>query len=445
MTARWRGHSHPELYDMINTGPGAGASDAQTQYWTGLTEELAQVDANLNKALTELKATWEGPASQGADSSLTPLQRWADDAQGGSRVMRISTEDQAEYVSTARAEMPKPVPVTTPEPSGWQMVTAGAAALTGNPGPAAMVALQAGDHERQEAASDAAAQKAVDTMHTYESSSTFNRNTLGTFVAPPDVVIDTPPPRGETGTSGGVIGGWASRDLAYSGSTTQTSGSIQTPPNPGGGGGGGTPPPNPGGGGQPPTAGNPPVGSLPRGGDGTDPSNVVPVPTPPPPPTPGPPPTFGGGPGPITGGPNWGNDHANLLPNNPFLTGDSSGKPGSGPPGGRGVPGVGGLPGGVDADGGRSAAQLGRGAGALGIPGGEGVLGRGGPAGTVGAAGRGGGSLGGGPMGAGGGANGDEDDEHFSPDYLLETTDVFGDERMVSPAVIGENPNVDEK
>jgi hypothetical protein len=84
--------------------------------------------------------------------------------------------------------------------------------------------------------------------------------------------------------------------------------------------------------------------------------------------------------------------------------------------------------------------------GALPSGGGDGVIGgRGGQHGGAGAGGRGGAGMSGGPMGAGGRANGDEDDEHFSPDYLLETTDVFGDDRMVSPAVIGENPNVEEK
>jgi hypothetical protein len=48
-------------------------------------------------------------------------------------------------------------------------------------------------------------------------------------------------------------------------------------------------------------------------------------------------------------------------------------------------------------------------------------------------------------MVAGGRSQGEDDDEHFSPDYLLETADVFGDSRMVSPAVIGESPDPAEK
>ncbi|MFD1048016.1 hypothetical protein ACFQ1S_21985 [Kibdelosporangium lantanae] len=35
---------------------------------------------------------------------------------------------------------------------------------------------------------------------------------------------------------------------------------------------------------------------------------------------------------------------------------------------------------------------------------------------------------------------GEDDQEHETPSYLLETEDVFGDERMVAPPVIGERP-----
>jgi hypothetical protein len=84
-------------------------------------------------------------------------------------------------------------------------------------------------------------------------------------------------------------------------------------------------------------------------------------------------------------------------------------------------------------DGERVPSQLGRG-GAIGAPGEGGVV-RTGP-GAAGAAGRGGVH---GPAGlAGQRAEDEEDDEHFSPDYLLEEDDVFGDERKVSPAVLGE-------
>src|SRR5882672_8611221 len=185
MGARWRGHSHPDLFNMINSGPGPEASAHQTDYWNKLTDELGTVDQHLNTALANLKATWEGPASDSANTGMTPLRQWAQDAQTGSTVMGVSTQDQAQFIASARAEMPPPVEVTTPAPSTWDMAGAGVAAVLGNPGPAVAVAQQAADHEQQEAAQNAAEQKAVDTMVTYDSNSTWNRDTLGTFVPPP--------------------------------------------------------------------------------------------------------------------------------------------------------------------------------------------------------------------------------------------------------------------
>lgn len=473
--ARWRGHSHPELYSMINSGPGAGASDAQTQYWKSLTQELTEIDNDLNKALSNLNASWQGQASDSATTGMTPLQAWAGDARTGSNVMGISTELQADYIASARAAMPKPVPVTTPEPSAWQTAAGIASSMVGNPGPAAQVAQQALDHERQEAAQSAAADKAVDTMNNYESSSRWNSNTLGEFVPPPDVVVSTPPPAG-TAVAGGQIGAWMTGGAAPgpdgTGTTTTTS-SFTTPP---GGGGGGNPPPLPGGGG-----GGGGGGPLPGGGgggglpSGTTPNQFappVPPPTPQPPvnlpPSPGPGPGPGPfpGPGPVPGpGPGPGPlPPGNTLPNPG--NGPTGGKPGglpTGPRGGGPLPNFGGLPGGpgggpggtggpgsgglgafgADPDGSRSASQLGRGGG-TGLVAGEGMGGRGGGAGGPGAGGGRGAGMGGAPMGAGG-AQGEEDDEHFSPDYLLETADVFGDDRLVSPAVIGEDaPNEDK-
>jgi hypothetical protein len=431
MGHRWRGYAHPELYSMINTGPGAQASDPQTIYWQNLQKELAEVDQDLNTRLTNLGSRWEGAAAQSAQSGLTPLASWAGDAETGAYVMKVSSENQGEYVSDARARMPEPVEVTTPAPSGWQIATAAGAAAFGFAGPAMDVAQQAVDHEAQEAAKNEAEERAVATMQTYESSSTWNRETLGTFVAPPDVVVSTPAPRGSASAviiTGPDISGvptetGGAAPLNGPTNTSGSTGTVATPPtvntDPGttGGGGGG------GGGGT--------AKPLPT----TTPSNVFVPPAPTPLPTPP-------GPGPLPSPPPGSNP---LLPpgGNPFQflsAGDMSANasdiarramplrpvmpPLEGGPFGRGVAFV---------DGERVPSQLGRG-GAIGAPGEGGVV-RTGP-GAAGAAGRGGVH---GPAGlAGQRAEDEEDDEHFSPDYLLEEDDVFGDERKVSPAVLGE-------
>jgi hypothetical protein len=477
MGHRWRGYEHPELYNMINAGPGAQASEPQTSYWQGLSKELAEVDTDLNNKLNSLGSRWEGKAAESAQAGLTPLKEWAGDAQSGANVMKVSSIDQAEFVSDARANMPEPVPVKTPAPSGWDIAAAAGATLLGNPGPALDVVNQANDHEAEEAAKDAAEQKAVQTMTTYESSSTWNRNTLGTFVPPPDVVVSTPPPQGSA--SAVIITGTNTRSVnsgdpngsnsgGKSNSQTNSSGFVQSPTvtnsqpsNAGGGGGGGggggsVPPPNVGGRVPPTTTTPSDVIAPPINPPGPTPPINNPSPFPPPGTNPNPNPFPPGGGGPLPGfgnnndffnGGNNGNNAGDiarrplppLKPGLPPIEGFGRGGFGPSAPGGPGGPGgFPGGPGGFGAvDGERAPSQLGRG-GVLGAGPGEGNVVRSGP-GAAGAAGARGGNGVHGPVGAGGRReDGEEDDEHYSPDYLLEEDDVFGDDRRVAPTVIGE-------
>lgn len=422
---RWRGYEHPELYEMINAGPGSRASDPQTKYWEGLTDELAIVDQDLNEKLNKIGAVWEGEAAESATAGLTPLAQWATDAQTGSSVMGISTQLQGDYIADARSNMPEPQKVTTPAPSGWEMAAAGAGMVTGNPGPAIQVAAQAADHEAQESAQADAEDKAVQTMVNYEDSSTSNRDTLGEFSAPPDVVVATPPPTGAGGGAGVQVPESNSAALALN-DANQTTSSSSSPQL----GGGNYTGPN-GNSQLPPYSQTNPQNNLPPV-QNPGPGPVQPPwrPGPTPPPHQGPPPwSVPPGPGQGDGrGPNQGGRGSNNL---------RFGGPGSAEDAARrgGLRG-GGLPGGMGLDGENARSNsLGRGM-PSGIAGENGVVGRGGPGAGTGGAGRGGV---GGPMGAGGRrADGDDDDEHFSPDYLLETEEVFGDDRRVAPTVIGE-------
>jgi hypothetical protein len=485
MAIRWRGYGHPELYKMINDGPGAAASEPQTQYWKTLTDELTQVDEDLNAKLKDMGAAWEGDAAQRAQAGMTPLAEWANDAEIGSTVMKISSENQAEYISDGRASMPEPVPVTTPAPSGWQMAAAAASAATFNPVPALAVASQAADHEAQEQAQAEAEQRAVQTMQTYESNSTANRETLGTFVKPPDVVIATDPPRGGTQT---FVAGPESATGANAGAGSQsTAPSGAAIPNGGGGGAGaGTLTPVGGGSAAPSPGGQVPVGSgaaIPPAS--TTPQGLLPTPSGQPP-IGGPPLQPGPGANPPIGPNNPGLGQNQLLPgfsntSNPNAIGNGGNGPlnnsgnrgpvvGARPPLNPGIAPVGnnasdvarraqplrpGLPGGfggVTPDGSRSAAQYGRG-GFGAVPGAGAAVGNG-PGAATAAGGRGSAANGvrgpvsgpggrGGmvaPMGAGGRrADREDDEERFAPDYLLETEDVFGDDRRVVPGVIGES------
>ncbi|HEY7597469.1 MAG TPA: PPE domain-containing protein [Actinophytocola sp.] len=484
MANRWRGYGHPELYSMINSGPGASASEPQIAYWKGLTEQLGQVDADLNHKLNSMGATWEGKAAESAQSGLTPLAEWATDAETGSTVMQTSSELQADYISDARANMPEPVKVTTPAPSGWQMATAAAGALTGNPGPALAVAAQAADHEAQEQAQNEAEQKAVRTMQNYESSSTWNRDTLGTFVAPPDVVVATPAPQG--GTGGHVESANSQVGTNAHGTTQPTSTSHATIPTTNGTAGtGGTLVPTGGGTAQPPTTTVPTGGGVSAIPATTTPQSLLPPtgqppigqpPVQPGPSIPNPPvtpsnpalnnpllPTFGnpGPTNPLTNGntnPLTNGNRGPLVGRGPVPTNGIPGEPAppvnAGDAARRALPLRGGLPAGgagaVEPDLVRQGNPYGRGGVGGSVPGANAAV-RSGPGAATAAGGRGAasgvrgpggaGARGGvnGPMGAGGRRADDEDDEErYAPDYLLETEDVFGDDRRVVPGVIGE-------
>ncbi|WP_156754524.1 PPE domain-containing protein [Actinokineospora pegani] len=445
---RWEGYDHPTLFKMINSGPGPGASTAQTEYWESLAGELEQIDGDLNSKLSTLSVTWEGGAADGAQAGLTPLQAWAADAKGGASVMGASTEYQADAVAKARAEMPEPVAVTTPAPSGWQTVGAGAAAVFGFTGPAEAVIQQAQDHEIQEARQSAASQQAVDTMEKYQSKTNFNTATLGKFVPPPTVVVSTPAPDGGVGYQAGYAfsggsafpsGGGGTSAAFYSGAPANGGGGGGFVPPAGGGGGSSLPAPQFTGGQITPT----PVNV----GGGTTPAGYVP-------PTGGGAPTTTGMPG-LTGGGPGGPGDARFGPGGARFSGtlnlpaDGAVRPNGGlAPGAsamgaeesaRRAGGLGGSPGSsLAGDAARQNSAMGRGgvAGAGGsVGGGDSVLGsRGGAAG--GAAGKGG--VGGG-MGTGGrgGASTEEEEDFEHASYLVEADDIFGDERTVAPGVLG--------
>ncbi|MEU3647873.1 PPE domain-containing protein [Lentzea sp. NPDC034063] len=173
---RWQGYSHKELYERIHAGPGASASFASMERWQGVSAALTEINDDLHSGIALSGAKWQGKAADLAQAGLNPIAAWADSARTGSDVMRYSAELQAGYVSKARADMPAPVNVTAEQPGA---LVSGITHLFGGQT----------DHEKQEAAQDAAERRAREVMSTYASSTTSNTSTLGQFTQPPQLQI----------------------------------------------------------------------------------------------------------------------------------------------------------------------------------------------------------------------------------------------------------------
>lgn len=193
---RWQGYSHKELYERINAGPGPSASFASMERWAGVSAALSEINDDLHSGISLSGAKWQGKAADMAQSGLNPIAAWADGARTGSDVMRYSAELQAGHISKARADMPAPVKVTAEQPGA---LVAGITHLFGGQT----------DHEKQEAAQDAAERRAREVMSTYASSTTSNTSTLGQFSQPPQLQISTSGPVHNSGPGVAAACVWA--------------------------------------------------------------------------------------------------------------------------------------------------------------------------------------------------------------------------------------------
>ncbi|MDT7785408.1 MAG: hypothetical protein QOF58_3827 [Pseudonocardiales bacterium] len=230
---RWQGYSHKELYDRINAGPGPSASFASMERWQGVSNALTEINDDLHNGIALSGAKWTGKASEIAQAGLNPIAAWADSARTGADVMRYSAELQAGHISKARADMPKPVNVTSEQPGA--LVTGLTHLFVGQT-----------DHEKQEAAQDAAERRAREVMSTYASSTTANTSTLGQFSQPPQLNISSAGVTHGGGAQVGTSGAWVVGPQGTTGGVTRgrtgTGSRVSSAPPPRGS----TPPPPPG-------------------------------------------------------------------------------------------------------------------------------------------------------------------------------------------------------
>ena len=395
----WDGYSHRSLYDQIHgradivgamffgaeDGAGvAGATGAQGG-WGDLAAVMASARERTEVALRRAGVEWEGSAFESMTAGITPLARWAEDANTAGTASQSSVDTHVGAYESARNAMPEPVTVTSTANTDVGGI------------PAAFTHLFGGqtDQDRQEAAAQEAKAEAVRVMSGFDFESTIATQSLGQFVPPPAVTVIVTPaqPVGsdipDSGQYSGQYGPGGDGTRA-----TADGGGTRTPAN--------TPAP-----GHTNPSGLTPPGTTPAG----TPPLTTPPPTSSPLPAGQPSPALVSPLAPTGGGPN-------------AVTGRGAGSA-SGGGAGRGASGTGG-----------------RGAGGPGTPGGpRGALPGSGPISEPlagrGAAPAGRGGMGMAPVGTGR-AQEDEDKERYAADYLRSTNDGFWDDTgPVAPSVIG--------
>lgn len=401
----WDNYSHQRLYDWIHGKGGfylqdgagvSGAAGAQDG-WAELAGVMARARERTEAALAKAGAVWEGDAADAMRSGVTPLAQWADDAHTASTASQSSTDIHVSAYSGAKNQMPEPVPVTSTANGDFGGIPAGFTHLFGGQT----------DQDKQEAAAQDAKAEAVRVMAGYEGESGVAQAAVGRFVPPPSVTVNVVPSQAKGGDVIPVgVSEWPGSGK-WIDDTTRSAG--HTPGD--ASGPDATPPP----GSNPPPGSKPAPGSISASGStsvsgSTTPSAVTTAP-------------LSGNP--VTTG--LSPEHQRVgslpLPTSGFSTGGTPGERDSGSTGGGGSGGAGRGP---------SEASPRARAGTPSELANERVAGRSGAAGTRGANG-----MGTGP--AGNRAEGEEDKEHQTAEYLRDFHDGFWDDSPpVAPSVIGD-------
>lgn len=398
----WNGFTSQQLYDFATRDNSPTTADALGRGFNDGGNRLAEAANGLFEAVTALEGAWSGVAADSARAALAPLAKAAGQTGQTAQMMGVQMSRQ----SVAATEVRK-----LPPPQEFDQQQALQAAITGGP-----AALQA-DLRAQKEAADAVKREQITYLNAYTQAMSAVDAQTPSFVPPPTRRINP-----EAGGNASVSGNLASIPGTGGGGGYPGGGY------PGGGGGGSTGGTSTGS----PTGGY--VGAAPAAGSGSafgpdgellNPGDVT-------------------IPGTLPGTSASGFNPGTLPTSTPGPTTGIGGTPSAPAAGAGGFGGAFGNFGGAAAGGAGLGAGTGAGSGSgtgAGPRGGMGGPGGAAPGGA-GAVGAGGGRGGAGGMAPGGRrANGEDDDEHERPAYLIEgdPDSTFGNDQLVAPAVIGDD------
>lgn len=176
--------SHRQLYKKIHGGPGYPAAQTVDDAWTEFLDVMKSAGSELEAAIRQSGAVWQGAAGERFTSSNAPLVQWADDARTAAIVTRASLESQALSYLDAKGRMPEPVEVTSTANDDFWGIPAGFTHLVGGQT----------DQDLQEARAQEAKRLAVAVMNGYRERASAAVDSLGEFVPPPSVATQVVEP-----------------------------------------------------------------------------------------------------------------------------------------------------------------------------------------------------------------------------------------------------------
>jgi hypothetical protein len=396
---RFEGYSNEQLavlVDQVRQGPSSALMQGAVDALTNIANGLKQTDATLRDQLKAIGVEWTGDSSQDAQVTMSDSAQYGGEANGTITTSAGAVGNQGSDYSRARNSAPD-----SSKLRGDQKYNVVDTLL-----------LHTTDHSKEVQETQASRQQAIDSMNQYADASRTNLNNYQSLPVPPNMSLNSQPVEHRlNGTSVQGFSGDGTYVPGGGGGSANFPGGSPVP-----GGGAGIERELPGGGFQPPGGGGPGQNQqLPPGRT----AGLGPMPAPfTDPPVPNPPafrPSLAGLDTAIVGMAGGG---------------ASGGAVGAGADKDRVV--RGGRPGGGPAGEGRVGGARGASAAVGGSPGEEAAART---AERVGAKSRPGSSM---MQPAAGTAQGDEDDEHVRK-YGVEAEDVFADDRMVIPSVLGED------
>lgn len=187
----WQAWSHQDLHKMINgadagligmvalpSGRGVAGGTEAAEAWNRFTTLMSDLTQRTTDALARAGVGWEGQAADTAQSGITPLAQWADDAHTAGVATGDGTTELVDYYTSARNAMPEPVSTNSTANTDFLGVPAGFTHLLGGQT----------DQDKQERAAQEAKIEAVRVLESYRENSATTTAKLGAFVAPPNVV-----------------------------------------------------------------------------------------------------------------------------------------------------------------------------------------------------------------------------------------------------------------